>query len=200
MFTRYIPLKTGFKQNPSERYVRDGIIYLTDKYGSIEKAYNKSVIEEIRLFDLKKIDLKRPFKFSRCPDTALLIRNVFDHESRSTEPNGFNEVTRNTDVSELKVPFDPKNEQFILYSEGEKGEKIITVNLGLPFKGFTKPIRIDGERIDMYHLKAGLNRLIWAHMSISETYGELKRNPELPKKALDEFNAIIENLPWYEDV
>ena len=126
MLGRYIIFKNGFGNKPSERYVRDGKLYVTDRRGTLEKTYNEPVIEEIRLFSLKKIDLKNPLRSIRLgsdPDTALLIRNLFEYGSRRDE---FNDVTRASDARGLEVPFDPENERLILYSETEKGEKLFT--------------------------------------------------------------------------
>ncbi|MEM4244786.1 MAG: hypothetical protein QW404_01995 [Candidatus Nanoarchaeia archaeon] len=162
---------TEFEEKSTNRYVRDGLIIISEENEFFTVPFWPT-IEEIKCFSYKND--KR---------ISLLTRNFFDYllelgkqgvsfkecldatDQERAKPKKLSHVTYTSDITNLEIPFNETLKGFILYSQTRNGEHIFTANLGFLNEGkilMTAPKEKVGL-VNMTHHTGSLEQLLEIH-------------------------------------
>lgn len=197
-----------FEEKSTKRYVRDGIIIITQD-NRFFTVHDWPTIEEIKAFNHK-------------PDQriALLTRDFFDYlsylerqginhleecweapDEDRANPKKLAHVTYGSDVNNLEVPFDERLRGLILYSKIKDGRNFFTANLGFNYVGLVNMTASEEKigKVTMAHAPSGLEELLEVHKTSLERAqsagAEFLKDQHLCEIARGSFD----NLMWYSE-
>ena len=197
----------SFEERAVRRYVRDLGNVFSNCSGELHfyTGYDWPMIEEVRAWSYK-------------PDqrVVLLTRDVFDYITRlqqqgvdtlkkffeasneeTAKPQKFEHVTYGSDVSELVVPFNPKERHFLLYSKSRNGKKLFTAGISSGIPGYrefvvkmTAPSSKIGKVLMEVRYDLGLPELALEHQA--RLYStEFLNDSKLCERAMRDFEKLV---------
>ena len=200
-----------FEELSKQRHVREGYIILAEN--AFEKAQGgKTDTHFYTRKDWPTMEEVRAMICKYDARIALLARDYFDYISHLNKqginhckecwgeaspeererPKKLSHATYFSDISELCVPFNPEERQFLLFSQRADGTKLFTVSLRHEFTGDVKMTSYESKtgKVSMVHVGNGLLGLVEVHLA--RLNGEdFLQGPELCEKAVETFDAII---------